>query len=283
MKDFIIEGIAIGFDYKTWIEDRKILNSLLLSVLETWYSNVYDNQAHIKINVTEDEKREYGLIKNAKWSFEGDLTNLAINYHLLNSILKNDELEKGFKILYIKLLFENYITNLRSIYDACSFFPRIIMPIEEIKRYSKRKKSDSLNTFIIFCKSNEPISLPHELRTFMNDFHEDLEVVKEIRDSIIHQGKEPLIRFQNNEAYFRIPVSPPYGEKNRLPDILDMGNTDYPLKIYMKELTDRLFQFTENLGLILYNYLKEKGKEELVLTAIAGLCIEEFNNFLGYK
>lgn len=51
----------------------------------------------------------------------------------------------------------------------------------------------------------------------------------------------------------------------------------------MKELTDRLFQFTENLGLILYNYLKEKGKEELVLTAIAGLCIEEFNNFLGYK
>ena len=67
------------------------------------------------------------------------------------------------------------------------------------------------------------------------------------------------------------------------PVILDMGNTDYPLKIYMKELTDRLFQFTENLGLILYNYLKEKGKEELVLTAIAGLCIEEFNNFLGYK
>lgn len=260
MSDLFIKGTAFGFDYKTWIEDKKLLSSLLLSVLDTWFRTIYNAQGIIVSEISKEQEREYGRIKNAILGFEGDLHNLTVNYHLLTSLVKNDNIDKGIKSLYISLLIENYIMNIRSLYDFCSFFPRIIMSIENVKKYSNRKYSDSLNTFIKYCDSEELQELPINMRNFIKGSSNKLEDIKTIRDSIIHKGKESIVEFKDNDIFFRIPVKAPYGVENALPDILHLGNSDYPLTNYLKELTISLFDFMENLGMLLYGELQKTGK-----------------------
>jgi hypothetical protein len=280
MNDLFIKGTAIGFDYKKWKEDRELLSSLLLSVMETWLINTYNAQDKLIIEISEQQEREYGKIKAAFWGFEGDIHNLAVNHHLLVSLLNNGGLDKGLKSLYTSLLVENYIINLSSIYDFCSFFPRIIMPLEDIQQYQNRKYPDSLNTFIKYCESDSSKVLPDKLRDLMKSSRNELENIRTIRDLIIHKGKEPIIELKGNETVFRIPSKPPYGTENALPDILGLGNSDYPLEGYLRTLTLKLFEFLDKLGTILIMELQKNDNYRLELTALIGICVKDFNDFL---
>ncbi len=280
MNDLFIKGTAIGFNYQKWKEDRELLSSLLLSVMETWLINTYNAQDKLIIEISEQQEREYGKIKVAFWGFEGDIHNLAVNHHLLISILNNRDLDKGLKSLYASLLVENYIINLRSIYDFCSFFPRIVMTLKDIQQYQKRKYPDSLNTFIKYCESDSSKVLPDKLRDLMKNSRNKLENIKIIRDLIIHKGKESIIELKEEETVFRIPSKSPYGKENALPDILRLGNSDYPLENYLRTLTLKLFDFLEKLGTILIMELKNNANYRLELTALIGICVKDFNDFL---
>ncbi len=280
MNDLFIKGTAIGFDYQSWKDDRKLLSSLLVSVMETWLIKTYNSQDKLIIEISQQLEREYGKIKAAFWGFEGDIHNLTVNHHLLVSLLGNSNLDKGLKSLYASLLVENYIINLRSIYDFCSFFPRIIMPLEHILRYQNRKYPDSLNSFIKYCESDSSKVLPDNLREFMKNSRNELEIIKTIRDLIIHKGKESIIEIKENKTLFRIPSKSLYGKENALPDILGLGNSDFPLLDYLRTLTLRLFGFLENLGTLLILELKNDDNYRLELTALVGICVKDFNDFL---
>jgi hypothetical protein len=283
MSELFIKGTVIGLDYKKWKEDIELFSSILSSVLETWKIRTYDNQDNLKTEIAENLSREYGRVKSAYYGFDGDVNNLSVNYHLLKSILENKDLENGLKTMYLSLLVENYIINIRSIYDFTSFFPRLIMPLKDIQQYKNRKNPDSLNTFITYCEKNKPSFFSQDFLNLMNGTKEDLEVIRKIRDSIIHKGKESLIIITDNDVLFRIPSKAPYGVENSLPDILDLGNSNYPLLIYLRKLTVNLINYMEQLGNLMFLEFKKDENYRLELTALIGICIKDFNEFIHEK
>ena len=127
MDNFILKGTAFGFSYEEWANKNDLLPSTLISVIEAWRRTVQEQDLSFKPDILDDFKREYGRIINAYYGFEGDMHNLSINYHLIKSISMDKEQDNGLKILYVGLLTENYITNLRSIYDFTSLFPRMLI------------------------------------------------------------------------------------------------------------------------------------------------------------
>lgn len=265
--------------YKDWKEDKELLSLSLLSILETWNMSTYDNPTK---SLPNSEAREYGKIKVAYFGLDNDIHNLSINHHLINSLIKNNNIENGLKSMYISLLAENYIINIRSIYDFTSYFPRLLMPIENVQKYSNRKKSDSLNTLIKYCETDKLNLLPDKLNKFLRDTKAELDNIREIRDSIIHRGKEPIVEINDNNIFFRIPSKSPYGQQNSLPDILDLGNENYPLFDYLKVLTLKLFQYLENLGNIMIDELYTKNNiTNLKLTSLTGTCMPDFIKYLN--
>ena len=154
------------------------------------------------------------------------------------------------------------------------------MPLEHILRYQNRKYPDSLNTFIKYCESDDSKVLPDNLRDLMKNSRNELENIKTIRDLIIHKGKESIIGIKEKETVFRIPSKSLYGKGNALPDILGLGNSDYPLEDYLRELTLKLLGFLENLGTLLIMELKNNDNYRLELSALVGICVKDFNDFL---
>jgi hypothetical protein len=145
------------------------------------------------------------------------------------------------------------------------------------------RNADSLNALIANCDVEELQELPVKMRDYLKESISKLEIIKAIRDSIIHKGKEPIVEIKKDNIFLRIPTKAPYGSENALPDILHLGNTDYPLIPYLRELTVSLFDFTENIGGFLLEELSKQEGYLLDLTALVGICIEPFNEFLNVR
>lgn len=284
----IIKGTAFGFSYDTWVEDKAHLPSLLLSVIMHWDSLTYSRQSIILPELKPDEK-QYGLIRNAIWGFESDLHNLITNYHLMATILEDDKYAgTGLKGLYTSLLVENYITNIRSIYDFCSVFPRIIMPMCRIVEYVNNVKyPDSLSTFIRALNGQEKnlkeetlAELPALVKTHIKSVEDQLSTINGIRNAIVHHGREPIVHFEEGNVFLKISKESPNDGSNMLPNILQLSTPYYPLFDYLQKLTHDLFIFMENLGVLLLAERKDNSTE---YWALCGICVEEFNNFLSYN
>jgi hypothetical protein len=279
MSDIFIKATAIGFDYKTWKEDVELFSSILVSVLQTWLLDNFNSQGNLKHNLPEKVAREYGRIKNAYFGLESDIHNLSINYNLIISILKNNKIKTEFKALYISLLVENYIVNIRSIYDFTSFFPGIFIKYKDIDQLPK----GSLNSFVKHCKKNKNRSttFPQKIYELMINTECELKNIRLIRDAIIHHGKESIITLNEKEPVFRIPKTAPYGVENYLPDILSLGNIDYPLFNYLKALSIKMINYMESLGNIMGEEFYMKDKDfKLKLTALTGICMKNYLEFL---
>jgi len=286
MNEVFIKGTAFGFSNKEFNEDPELFSSILISVIQTWIFKTYDTQDNLKIETDEETGREYGRIKAAYYALENDIHNLAINNHLLSRLISNNDLDKGLKLLYISLLVENYIINLRSIYDSTSLFPRLLVDSKDFKKLPNGKNSNSLNSLIKNIKKTvDTINqlYPPSINKIILDCESDLDNIRTIRDAIIHKGKEPIIEITNNQIYFRIPQKPPYGKENSLPDILSIGNdNNYPLKKYLRVLTIRLINYMEQLGnTIGQEFYNKDNNYRVELTALVGICMKDFIEFLN--
>jgi len=282
MNDIFIKATAFGISSDEWSTDHNILPSMLLSVLETWSIKTFDGSENLSKDISSDLAREYGKINTAKYGFVSDLHNLAINYSMINRITKDDSLNNGIKSLYIGLLVENYVTNIRSCYDFTSLFPRFLIDIKSIKRLTSMKNSDSLNTLLKFCEKEKGENIFSEsVYRSLAMVRSDLEDIRNIRDSIIHHGKEPIVHIENNSLTLRIPKTAPYGKENALPDILSIGDDNYPLLAYLRELTLRLVNYTEYLGNALFDEFRNKDNTyKVFLTALIGVCIKDFREYI---
>jgi len=280
MNEIWIKGTVFGISSDEWRTDSKILPSMLLSILETWNIRTFDRSEELINDINVDLAREYGKINAAKYGFVSDLHNLSINYSMINKIAKDNLLNNGVKSLYIGLLVENYVTNIRSCYDFTSLFPRFLIDLKSIRRLTSMKNSDSLNTLLKFCEKEKNI-FPESIYRPLTIVKSDLEDIKNIRDSIIHHGKEPIVHIENNSLTLRIPKSAPYRAENALPDILSIGAGDYPLLAYLRELTLRLVNYTEDLGNTLFDELRDKDNTyKVFLTALIGVCIKDFREYI---
>jgi len=286
MNNVFIKATAHGFTNKEYNEDPELFTSILISVIHTWIYRTYDTQDNLKIEIDEEIEREYGRIKAAYHALENDIHNLAVNNHLLSQLINNNDLDKGFKLLYISLLVENYIINLRSIYDSTTLLPRLLIDSKDFKKLPNGKNSDSLNNLIKSIKKtfNTINQLyPQSINKTILDCEFDLDNIRKIRDAIIHKGKEPIIEITNNQVYFRIPQKPPYGKENSLPDILFLGKeNNYPLNKYLRALTKRLINYMERLGnTIGQEFYNKDNNYRVDLTALVGICMKDFIEYLN--
>jgi hypothetical protein len=269
-----IKCTAFGFTYERWIdENESYLPSLLLSVMMNWQRSIDQSKPTITDKI---RRKQLDEIESAIDGMVSDLHNLAVNYDLMTRVIATDEYKgTGLIGLYLGLLTENYVTNIRSIYDFCSVFPRIIMSAENVELYKKFNTNDSLWTLLNAVKGKARVTnnatgerlsickesltktlsdLPDYLISLLHNTSERLNIINEIRNGIVHQGDEPFIQFNGDQPIIRLPKKYPNDKTNKLPNILELDEStlDYPLFDYLKVLTHDLFEFMENLGTALF-------------------------------
>ena len=284
-----------GAHNNTWPEfldeNRAHLSSFLLSAMKDWEGSIPKCLEVIPPESKEVYKEQCDKIEAAADGMVSDLHNLAINYHLMTDIIKNNEYkDNGLRELYIGLLMENYVTNIRSIYDFCSVFPRILMSIDRIKKYTTNngQQSDSLYRLIQVLDGKNPANLaelPDSMKTLIKNAKDQLDIVREIRDAIVHKGNEPFVQFNADDAVFRLPEKYPNDKTNKCRDILQLGDSaqDYPLFKYLRKLTLDLFDFMENMGYILCLCLcARKESHPAEPQWLDNPCMERFNEFVRY-
>jgi len=119
------------------------------------------------------------------------------------------------------------------------------------------------------------------IKQFLVSVESDLIDIKKIRDSIVHKGKEILVRRNENGLFIRIPKTVPYGNDTILPDLLDSNHYEYPMEKYLRQITKTFFKNSENLGVIVLTEMLEREHFNWSLHSI--YCMEEFTDFiLGY-
>lgn len=282
MSTLFIKGTVIGFDYEKWQNDPDSLASWLICILETWQSSKFQASGEFLIEHQEDVRKKHGEVRGAIQAFTNDVHSLSICYHQMLYVLEDKTPEIGLKTLYLSNLVESYITNIRTIYDLMAVFARIVVGQEHLKlrAVSTDSLSDLLKT--LANKGQWSIDIFSEpVVSVYKNMRESLEMIREIRNSIIHDGKEPIVTIKSGVAYFRIPknINSPY--ETSLPDLLNLNTTDFPLFPYLQHITRDLLSHMDNLGTAIGNeaYLKDNNYK-CELPVLIGICIPEFMKFI---
>jgi len=183
--------------------------------------------------------------------------------------------------LYIITLVESYFTSLRAIFDYISVVYRVAL---DEKYLPNIPSSDSFNDILKFVKKESAKDIiPNDIIELFLQYEDIFQNIKNIRDLIIHKGKEPIIYKDNNEYHFSLEVGSIFPYKNVAEDILRIEKNIYPLMPYLSKLTNSVLEFTSNLGIMLYKHLTQKRGQEIkiVFSAYEGVCIPGFIKFLA--
>lgn len=282
MATMFIKGTVIGFDYEKWKNDPDSLASWLICILETWQMATFTPQGKFLTEQSEDVRKKYGEVRGAIQAFTNDIHSLSVCYHQMLYILNDEIPEVGLKTLYLSNLVESYITNIRTIYDLMAVFARIVVKpgYLKLRTVSTDSLSELLKTFENKKQWSQDVFSEPIVAIYAN-IRESLNMVREIRNSIIHDGKEPIVTIKNGTAFFRIPktINSPY--ETSLPDILEFGTPDFPLFPYLQHVTRTLFMHMDNLGTALGNDAHKKDNNyRCELTVLIGICIPEFMKFI---
>jgi hypothetical protein len=280
-ENFIIKGVVMSSP-ENWFVGEDKYASILLTVAYSWMRINFDNQDNLKEELDNFKAREFGKIKASILGFTSDLHNVAINYCLLNEILTSSEITLAKRHLFSSLVLENYFTNLRSLMDFLCNIIKLSLTEKQLKTFPD---IDSLNKLINFSeKEANKDKLPSEIQYFLKAVKPTLNEIREIRDLVIHKGKEILISKDENKSYqIRIPKTSMYSDDNILPNILDSQDVNYNLYDYLRVITKKIFTHTEDIGVIMLNDIIINKKYEWTIFAIGNQCLSEFNEFLLSK
>lgn len=273
----------MGFSYEKWETDPNSLASWLINFLETWEMEHFETSGVFKVALSPVIKKKYGEVRAAIQAIQNDIHNLAIGYHQMDYILRCVETEDGLKILYLGNLTESYIINVRSIYDFMAVFARLAASIDKIGQGNV--STDALTTLLKGIKTSKERGIKffsEQVIMAYSAMETSLQVVKLIRDAIVHHGKDSIITLKDGTPYFRIPknINRPY--ETLLPDILGLKLQDYPLFPYLHRISIDLFEHMHNLGVALANdayYKNDSYKTQLPV--LVGICIPKFLTFLN--
>lgn len=285
MSAIFTKGTVVGLSKEDWLNNPEYLTSTVLLVLQNWYTHNYNADSTYKNELSQVCRKQYGEVRQALFALENDLHNLTIIYHQLLHF-KSCDIDVGLKDLYFSNLTESYFTNIRCIYDHLSCFPRIVL--EETKLGSKVAKLTSFNDLLGFCiiengekRAKGEMAYDNKLLESFEQCRTGFLNVKQIRDAIIHHGKEPVVMSKGDEVQFRVPAHiGNYSSDNILPNILNIENPAYPLFEYLRFVTTTLFTNMECIGNAIGNeYLRFGGRIDCYYGLI-GICIKDFNEFI---
>jgi len=281
MASLFIKGTAL-VTKENYFDDPKCPGSYLLCAVETWVMRNFANTGEFTTEYPNEVKRKYGEVRSASEAFQNDIHNLTIGYHQMKSVMENEAMESSLKGLYLGNLVEHYITNIRWIYDHIAIFSRIVADTEHLS--SRNISTDSLNVLLTYLKKNpekakEIFSGP--IVAQLEVLSPSLDIIKTVRDAIIHDGKEPMITFSNGIPQIRIARSAYKRDESILPDLLDLKSVDYPMFPYLRHLTGTLFTDMDRMGEELIKYFIRKDDSfRFELIALIGICVEDFVMFL---
>ncbi|MFV8327924.1 hypothetical protein [Flavobacterium sp. ZS1P14] len=276
----IIKGTLLNTQEGFYV-GGEIFSSILFSVVNSWFYSNYENNGAIKSNISEEKAREFGKIKSAIYGFTEDLHNLSINYCLFKEINETVHINGHKSNLYISVILENLFTNLRSIYDFLYHFVKIALTDKELKQYPVK---DSINNLLTFSKKdNNKDKLPKNIIWVLNNIESDLNDIKQIRDNIIHKGKDFLLTRKEGILFMRVPIKEINSNDNLLPNILKTDDIDYNVNKYLNKIIKTTLKNIEDFGVVIYNEVSSNSEIHFNLYSISNYCIDEFNEFLINK
>lgn len=274
----VIKGTILTQREK-FIVGEDLFSSVLFSLLNSWLDSNYTSSGLLKtLNLSELKSKEFGRIKSAIYGFTEDLHNLSINYSLFNEIKNNQSINRYKNDLYFTLIIENLFINIRSIYDFFYHFIKICLTETQLKQYPA---TDSLNKLISFTKNiRNKDKLPKSIINYLNDIEKDFETIKEIRDKIVHKGKNLVLTRMASKIFMRIPIKEMFSEDNLLPNILNVEDVNFDVEEYFSKMIKTTFKNMETLGFILLSEIYQNDGFSFGYYSITNYCIDEFNNFL---
>lgn len=276
----IIKGTILTHSGSFYVGEE-LFSSVLFSVVNSWFYSNYENNGNLKVDISPEKAREFGKIKSAMNGFTDDLHNLPINYCLFKEINEKANIKEHKSNLYISVILENLFTNLRSIYDFLYHFVKIALSDKELKQYPQK---DSINSLITFAKNeNNQDKLPKNIIWVLNNIEGDLNDIKQIRDNIIHKGKDFLLTRKAGVLFMRVPIKETNSNDNLLPNILKSNDIDYNVEKYLNKIIKTTLKNIEDFGVIIYNEISNNSEIQFDLYSISNYCIDEFNEFLINK
>lgn len=276
----VIKGSLITYGQK-WYFGEEIFSSVLLSASENWISKNYTPQGEFINELESWKRRSYGKIRASINAFVSDLHGISINYSLLKKLFEDQEIDSHKRNLFIEQLLEQYFTVIRSLYDHMTGIIKIGLTDKSLRMLLD---IDSLNKLVSFSQNEKnKEKLPQRIRQFLTYIEPDLMDIRKIRDSIIHKGKEILVRNNDGGLFIRIPKTGPYSNDTILPNILKSNCFEYPMESYLREITKTLLKNSEDLGVIILSEMLERESFNWSLHSITNYCMEDFTEFiLGY-
>lgn len=197
MESLYIKGTAL-VTHESYKKDPTCLGFYLLCVMETWIMQNFANTGEFIREYPNEVKCKYGEVRAANEAFHNDMHSLTIGYHQMKQVMDDLQMESGLKRLYLGNLVEHYITKIRCIYDYMAVFARIVVNHSNLQPSSI--STDSLNALLKYIKKNETRAadiFTEPIAKRLLTMETSLENIKTIRDTIIHDEKEPMIIFSS--------------------------------------------------------------------------------------
>lgn len=217
-----------------------------------------------------------GLVKEARTALVHDIHGLVILNDMIQFIFEKHEELAHKDFLYVMELIEKYFTNLRSIYDFMSKVLRLVVEEGRIGQIP----FDSLNDLIAYAETNPRAAsnLPKDLIDLLKGIKSEFHLVREIRDFIIHNGKQ--ISLLSDDKGYKLG---PFDSKGTLVEYAPGEERSHEeLMPYLAERTNCLLEFGEAVGKVINREFRRlHGDFPLFLCALEGVCMPSFVRFLG--
>jgi hypothetical protein len=263
------KGTSIGWSAKDLEANDNVLGLFLVSVLDCIISPIQGDVYRLRPNYQ-------GLVKEARTAMVHDIHGLAILNDMIQFTFEKHEELAHKDFLYVMELIEKYFTNLRSIYDFMSKVLRLAVEEGRIGQIP----FDSLNDLISYAETNPRAAsnLPEDLIDLLKGIKSEFHLVREIRDFIIHNGKQ--ISLLSDDAGYRLG---PFDSNGTITEYTPGEERIHEeLLPYLAARTNRMFEFGETVGNIINREFRRlHGDFPLFLCALEGVCMPSFVRFLG--
>lgn len=265
----INKGTSFGWEKDELEANDSVLGLSLISVLNSIVNPLKSTTKGL-------EPKYYGLVEEAKIALIHDIHGLSVLADMLKFTLERNEDLQHKNFLYVMELTEKYFTNIRSIYDFISKVLRLAVKKNVVGQIS----FDSMNGILKYASTNSRAKeyLPKDMINLLIEIKSEFLLVREIRDLIIHSGKEITILHDKDGYKFG-----PFNNSNRIAvDEHGVGAKYEELIPYLAERTNKMLIFGEDVAYIINREFRINYYEyPLYRYALEGVCIFSFNSFLG--
>ncbi|MCM3443346.1 hypothetical protein AB3Z07_27045 (plasmid) [Metabacillus halosaccharovorans] len=263
----INKGSSFGWAPEQLEKSKDALGLTLISVL-TSIRKSWNIEPSVKEGDDTVSPKNKGLIIEAFEAMYHDLHGLSIQIDMIKHFFDHKNgITRHRDFLFVTEVIEKYFANMRSIYD---FMSKLLM-LSVDQKLLGQINFDSLNSLITSVeKGKTKGKLTSDLEKALLEIKPSFHALRDIRDFIIHNGKQLKIMTDENEYLIEN-----FMKKEKSDDYV-------PLLPYLSHITKEMLIFGEVIAHIIYEqYTKRYGEVPYFLVALEGVCIPSFIDFLG--